>query len=306
MEKYSENSQPRPARFVGLDIGGSKTRGIVWTDGTATSDASVGSTNVQNVSVETARENMAELFALLDAAGATHVLAGAGGVDTVDDAAALAGLISPFVPDARVQVVHDTRLLLAAAGATAGVAVIAGTGSAAWGMNAAGGQSRAGGWGYLLGDEGSGYWLMRETVRYSLRRMDAGEGVDALTAALLDYCGLDTPQELIAHFHMGTTRRYWAAGSPVVFAAARDGHPHALAMVEQAASDLAEMAAMVAGRLNLAGPIVLGSGLGSNVPALQEAFKAQLAKHGISDVQILDRDPIFGIPLILDHMMQQD
>lgn len=292
---------------MGLDIGGSKTRGIVWTDGAVTSDASVGSTNVQNVSVETARENMAELFARLDVAGATAVLAGAGGVDTDDDAAALAGLISPFMPGAQVQVVHDTRLLLAAAGATAGVAVIAGTGSAAWGMNASGEQARAGGWGYLLGDEGSGYWLARETVRYSLRRMDSGERADALTAALLDYCGLDSPQELIAHFHMGTTRRYWAASSPVVFAAAQNGHSHALALVEQAASDLAEMAAKVAGQLNIDGPIVLGSGMGSNVPALQEAFRTQLARRGITDVQILEQDPIFGIPLIVAQgLPQQD
>lgn len=299
MNKNTLNSRPHPARFVGLDIGGSKTRGIVWTEGAVTSDASVGSTNVQNVSAETAKENMAELFALLDVAGATDVLAGAGGVDTDDDAAALAGLISPFVPGAQVQVVHDTRLLLAAAGATAGVAVIAGTGSAAWGMNAAGEQARAGGWGYLLGDEGSGYWLARETVRYSLRRMDAGEGADELTTALLDYCGLDSPQELIAHFHMGTTRRYWAASSPVVFAAAQNGHSHALALVAQAASDLAEMAAKVAGQLNIDGPIVLGSGLGSNVPALQEAFRTQLAQRGITDVHILKQDPIFGIPLIV-------
>ncbi|WP_449373731.1 hypothetical protein [Arthrobacter psychrolactophilus] len=64
------NSPKYPARFVGLDIGGSKTRGIVWSDGVVSSDVSVGSTNVQNVSKETAAENMAELFGLLDATGA--------------------------------------------------------------------------------------------------------------------------------------------------------------------------------------------------------------------------------------------
>ncbi|MFQ4149273.1 BadF/BadG/BcrA/BcrD ATPase family protein [Arthrobacter sp. LAPM80] len=291
---------PNPAaRFVGLDIGGSKTRGIVWTGGAITSDSSVGSTNVQNVSQDAARENMAELFSRLDSAGATRVFAGAGGVDTADDAAALRALISPFVPGAHVSVVHDTRLLLAAAGATEGVAVIAGTGSAAWGVNAAGEEARAGGWGYLLGDEGSGYWLGREAVRHSLRRMDSGEPVDELTAALLDYCGLTSPGGLIAHFHQGTTRRYWAAASPVIFAAAVSGHVPALAMVDQAAKDLAAMAAKVAAQLKISGPIVLGSGMGSNVPALQEAFKAQLAALGLQDVQTLTQDPIFGIPLLV-------
>lgn len=293
------NAPNSPARFVGLDIGGSKTRGIVWTDGAVTSDVSVGSTNVQNVSPETAAENMATLFAGLDSVGATEVFAGAGGVDTDDDAAALASLITPFVAGAQVSVVHDTRLLLAAAGATAGVAVIAGTGSAAWGVNEEGEQARAGGWGYLLGDEGSGYWLGREAVRYSLRRMDSAEAVDELTAGLLEYCGLAEPGELIAHFHQGTTRRYWAAASPVIFAAAERGHVHALALVNQAARDLAAMAAKVAGQLNLAGPIVLGSGMGSNVPALQLAFTSELAALGFNNVQILQQDPIFGIPLLV-------
>lgn len=293
------NSATYPARFVGLDIGGSKTRGIVWSDGVLTSDVSVGSTNVQNVSQETAEENMAELFGLLEATGSTVVFVGAGGIDTDDDAAALSALIAPFVPDATITVVHDTRLLLAAAGATEGVAVIAGTGSAAWGTNAAGESARAGGWGYLLGDEGSGYWLAREAVRHSLRRMDAGQPADDLTTELLNYCGLKAPGELIAHFHQGTTRRYWAAASPVIFAAAAKGHKQALALVAQAAEDLAGMAAKVAGQLTIAGPIVLGSGIGSNVPALQEAFSAQLAQRGISDVHILAQDPIFGIPLLV-------
>lgn len=299
MDKDPLNFLTCPTRFVGLDIGGSKTRGIVWTDGSVCSDHSVGSTNVQNVTAETARKNMAELFAHLDVAGATDVLAGAGGVDTDADAAALRTLIAPFVPDAQVSVVHDTRLLLAASGATEGVAVIAGTGSAAWGINAAGEQARAGGWGYLLGDEGSGYWLGREAVRHSLRRMDSDEPADELTASLLEYCGLSQAGELIRHFHQDTTRRYWAAASPVIFTAAERGHMEARVMVEQAAADLAAMAGKVADQLRIPGPIVLGSGMGSNVPALQDAFKAQLAVMGLHNVHILQRDPIFGIPLLV-------
>lgn len=284
---------------VGLDIGGSKTRGIVWTNGVITADASVGSANVQNVSVATAREHMAELFAQLEVPNATVVFAGAGGVDNDDDAAALRDLIAPFVPGAQITVVHDTRLLLAAGGATVGVAVIAGTGSAAWGSNAAGEQARAGGWGYLLGDEGSGYWLGREAVRYSLHQMDLGAEADELTLGLLDYCKLSHPGELIGHFHQGTTRRYWAAASPVIFAAAANGHKQALLLVDQAGQDLAAMAYQVADQLGIAGPIVLGSGLGSNVPALQQSFTKHLAAKGITDVRILAQDPIFGVPLLV-------
>ena len=95
--------------------------------------------------------NLADLFARIGGGQVAQVYAGAGGIDTDDDAAALAALIEPHVPGARITVVHDSRLLLAAGGASTGVAVIAGTGSAAWGRNAAGDEARAGGWGYLPG-----------------------------------------------------------------------------------------------------------------------------------------------------------
>ncbi len=160
--------------IIGLDIGGTKTHGIRFEDGVPVADESAGSSNVQNVSREDAARNLAELFAKIGGGPVATVYAGSGGIDTEDDAAALAALIAPHVPGARVTVVHDSRLLLAAGHASTGVAVIAGTGSAAWGRNADGGEARAGGWGYLLGDEGSGYWLGREAVRHSLTQMNKG------------------------------------------------------------------------------------------------------------------------------------
>ncbi|WP_460990965.1 N-acetylglucosamine kinase [Sinomonas soli] len=281
--------------MVGLDIGGTKTRGIKVVDGRVVADLEVGSANVQNVSRETAAANLAELFARLEAPDAALVFAGAGGIDTAADAEALASLIRPHAPAARVEVVHDSRLLLAAGGARTGVAVIAGTGSAAWGTNADGEEARAGGWGYLLGDEGSGYWLGREAVRYSLHRMDLGHDPDALTQSLLAATDLAQPGELIAHFHSPQTgRRYWAQQSRVVTEAADAGHAGAGFLVDQAAHDLARMAAQVARQLGIDGPVILGSGLGMNVPRLQEGFRAALAEQGITDVRVLDRDPIFG------------
>ncbi|WP_427017630.1 N-acetylglucosamine kinase [Pseudarthrobacter sp. P1] len=289
------------ATVIGLDIGGSKTRGIRWHDGAIAGDCTVGSANVQNVSLFEATGNLAQLFAGLGADGVDEVCAGAGGIDTPEDAAALAELIGHFLPDARVRVVHDTRLLLAAARTETGIAVIAGTGSAAWGLDAAGAQSRAGGWGYLLGDEGSGYWFGREAVRHSLRRANRGLAPDVLTRLLLERCGLREPEELIAHFHAGTTRQYWAALSPLVFDAADAGHGDSLALVEAAGADLAELAAGCAAPLGNPGPVVLGGGLGMNQPRLQDSFTSQLAARGLDDVRILDRDPVFGALELATH-----
>jgi len=281
---------------IGLDIGGTKTHGVRFEDGIPVADESAGSSNVQNVTRDEAAHNLADLFARIGAGPVARVYAGSGGIDTDEDAAALAGLIQPLVPGATVTVVHDSRLLLAAGRAGTGVAVIAGTGSAAWGRNADGGEARAGGWGYLLGDEGSGYWLGREAVRHSLRRMNQGLPVDPLTSALLKSCGLDHPNKLIALFHSPETgRRFWAQQARHVVAAAAAGHAASAALLDQAGKDLAGLAAQVLGQLGLDGPVILGGGLGMNVAPLQESFRRNLAGAGITDVRVLDQEPVFGV-----------
>ena len=291
-------SSTAPSRdvVIGLDIGGTKTRGIRFEDGIPAADESVGSSNVQNVSRDEAARNIAELFARIGEGPVSRVYAGSGGIDTAEDAEALASLIRPHVPGAVVTVVHDSRLLLAAGRARTGVAVIAGTGSAAWGKNADGGEARAGGWGYLLGDEGSGYWLGREAVRHSLRRMDQGLAVDPLTAALLESCGVDHPNRLIALFHSPDTgRRFWAQQARHVVEAAARGHQESRDMLDQAGKDLAGLALQVLRQLGINGPVILGSGLGMNVVPLQEAFRRHLAEYGAADVRVLDQEPVFGV-----------
>lgn len=285
---------------IGLDIGGSKTRGVRFENGKAVRDETAGSSNVQNVSREAAAANLAGLFGKIGGGQVDRVLAGSGGIDTEDDALALAALIEPHVPGAQVSVVHDSRLLLAAGRTSTGVAVIAGTGSAAWGRNAAGEEARAGGWGYLLGDEGSGYWLGREAVRHSLRRMNKGLEPDALTRALLASCGLDDPNKLIALFHSDETdRRYWAQRASAVVQTAEEGLDASRQLLDQAGRDLAELAAQAVRQLGVPGPVILGGGLGMNVGALQGAFRAGLAVHGVTDVRVLDQDPVFGVLQIL-------
>jgi N-acetylglucosamine kinase-like BadF-type ATPase len=281
---------------IGLDIGGTKTRGVRFEDGAVVADESVGSSNVQNVTRAEAALHLAELFGRIGGGTVAQVYAGAGGIDTDADAEALAALIAPHVPGARITVVHDSRLLLAAGGASTGVAVIGGTGSAAWGRNGLGEEARAGGWGYLLGDEGSGYWLGREAVRHSLRRMNQGLEPDGLTTALLASCGVDDPNKLIALFHSPDTgRRYWAEKARLVVDAAAAGHTASQELVDQAGRDLAALAEQAVRQLGIDGPVILGSGLGMNVPRLQESFRSALAAAGITDVRILEQDPVFGV-----------
>ena len=283
--------------LIGLDIGGTTTHGLRAVDGDVVQEAIGSSANVQNVSPAEAARVLEDVLARLGAADADLVVAGAGGADTPADARALSGLISPHAGSARVRVVHDTRLVLAAGGCSTGIAVIAGTGSAAWGATEDGREARAGGWGHLLGDEGSGYWMGRELVRRALTRLDDGLVPDALDRAVLSSCGVPEPGELIARFHAGADRGFWADLSRVAFeAAAHDDDARRL--VDRAAAALADLAGTVSRRLELPGPVVVGGGLAAHQPLLRERLREAAADRGLTDVRVLDRDPVHGTLLL--------
>lgn len=292
-----------PKVVVGLDIGGSKTHGAVWSGGALIAEARAGSANVQNVTAAEAAGSLGDLFRDLlrqAPAGVVElVVAGSGGVDTADDAERLRALIAPHAPEAVIDVVHDTRLILAAGGADTGIAVIAGTGSVAWGVDTYGREARSGGWGYLLGDEGSGYWVVREAVRRTLHRYDIGQQPDALDSAMLALNGVDTATELIGLFHSGAGRTYWAAQSGAVFDAARAGHDDAVRIIDRAAEDLTLLVLDVTSVIGVPGPVVLGGGLAMHQTDLQARLRARLAAAGVSDVVFLDRDPVMGVPFLV-------
>ncbi|MGP4033715.1 N-acetylglucosamine kinase [Pseudarthrobacter sp. 1C304] len=280
---------------IGLDIGGTKTRGIRIEDGTVTDVRTTGSTNTQNVPVEQAARRLGELLTALGAGEAGRVIVGAGGIDTEADAEHLRRLIAPHSPHSDISVIHDTRLILAAGGADTGIAIISGTGSAVWGVNAAGRTGRAGGWGYLLGDEGSGYWFGREAVRYSMDRANRGQDIDLLTRGLLDYCGLTAPEELISLFHGTAGRHYWADTSRLVFDTACAGHSPSLAIIDSGANHLAGQAATVAARIGMTGPVVLGGGLVTNQQAFQQSITDHLKRRDLTDIRFLAQEPVYGV-----------
>ena len=96
------------------------------------------------------------------------------------------------------EILHADRLLvttdavIALAGATAGrpgIITIAGTGSIAFGRNAAGKWARAGGWGYIFGDEGGGFDITRQALRAALRYEEGWGPATALHGVLLAETG---------------------------------------------------------------------------------------------------------------------
>jgi N-acetylglucosamine kinase-like BadF-type ATPase len=166
----------------------------------------------------------------------------------------------------RIEVVGDATLLLAAGTPEGwGIAVVAGTGSAAWGRDPEGRECRAGGWGATLGDEGSGYALVLAGLRAVTRAADGRGPPTLLTDRILHRFGLRHPPELIPAIHGGGwDRPALAALATLVLDAAEAGDGVALRIVEEGAEELASAVVATALPLGLTTrpvPLALAGGL---------------------------------------------
>jgi N-acetylglucosamine kinase-like BadF-type ATPase len=301
---------PGLGRVLGLDIGGSKTHAIlaeVGTDDGGTTvprqlaECTVGSANIASVGPDEAATALDEIAGQLgfgDPAGhgIDTVFAGAAGADTPAARERLTGLLSHRFPGARIHVDHDTRIILAAGGLTAGTVLISGTGSAAWAPAGDGREARAGGWGYLLGDEGSGYAVARSAVRNALQDSDDGLPAGPLTSQLLARTGAAEPGDLLDLFYRRPERRYWAGLAGIVFGLAASDAASA-AIADDAARHLARLALTVNRRLGTIpdnAPVLLAGGMLVNQPSLAGSVRERLAAGGLTDVRVLDRAPAWG------------
>jgi glucosamine kinase len=288
---------------LGLDAGGSKTKGLRVEGGQVVRSAVAGSANLLSVGAEEASR---QLDILLDELGRTGVAAaciGAAGIHTAAAEQRLQVLLESKLADTPVRVVHDSRLILAAAGLDSGVAVISGTGSVAWGARPDGAEAWAGGWGYLLGDDGGGYGVVRAAVRHALAESDRGRPPDRLTRKLFHSSGVAGAAALLDAFYADPDRRLWATRAAVVFDLAEQGDGPSGRLVAEAADALADLAATVAERLGLSGPVVLAGGLLMHQPLLEAQVRHRLAARSLTDVRLLSAEPVAGAVRLAEQLV---
>ncbi|HUA20026.1 MAG TPA: BadF/BadG/BcrA/BcrD ATPase family protein [Bryobacteraceae bacterium] len=155
------------------------------------------------------------------------------------------------------RMVVTTDAFIALTGATAGepgLIVIAGTGSIAFGRNATGQTARAGGWGYLFGDEGGGFHIVRQALRAALRAEEGWGPPTALRAVLLQTTGAHDMNQLLHLFYTAEFPRDRVAGlAKLVDGAAENGDHVAREILHEAAQQLAILAAAVRRQLFGAG-----------------------------------------------------
>lgn len=190
----------------------------------------------------------------------------------------------------RTLIVNDALIaLVAGVGDAPGVVLIAGTGSIAYGLRADGLAARSGGWGSVLGDEGSGYWIGRHALAAVMREADGRGAKTQLTTLLLEHFGLAEPSGLVREIYEQRARagparfqrQTIAALAPTIARAHADGDVVASEILSQAAEELTRAAASVIERLGMRGsnfPTVLAGGLFSAVPWLADEVTGRLGE----------------------------
>jgi len=273
---------------LGLDIGGSSSRARLAEGGRTLSEASAPGANVALIDPGVVEERLTSLIEQLGSPHPATCCAGAAGAEVPAGKRRLEELLARLLPGASVLVVHDTRLILAAAGLDVGIALIAGTGSVAYARSDDGHEARAGGWGWLLGDEGSGAWIVREALRELMRRREEGVQLSVLGERMLVATESDDLLETISRVQLYHEAGQWAALAGEVFdSLALDAG--AARIIDSAADALASLALRAGAKVGVDGPVVMAGGLITNFPDLASRVQAR-----VGSATVLEEEPVAG------------
>jgi N-acetylglucosamine kinase-like BadF-type ATPase len=246
--------------LLGVDGGGTKTEAIV-VDGSLSimGRGLSGASNPLRVGMDQAASNIRR--AVLEAAQEAGIKL----KDVAVACVALAGISHPvhfqMMREAldralrvkKLQLTTDARAALAGAlDAGPGVVVIAGTGSIAFGINSQGQEARSGGWGYALGDEGSGYDIASRALRAVVASFDGRLQETLLTDLICRKLGVKEVADLPTVIY--DKRRAWmeiAELAKLVTEAARRGDQVAISILAEAGRELGCLARSVIEKLNM-------------------------------------------------------
>jgi N-acetylglucosamine kinase-like BadF-type ATPase len=291
---------------LGIDGGATSTTALLAeaASGRVIGRGSGGPSNIQAVGVEAALEQLdVAVGASFVAAGlARRPLAaaalGLAGVD-LDGADVVRAWAAQVKLANELSVANDATLLFAAGTPEGwGLAMVAGTGSIAFTLDQDGKEARAGGWGYLLGDEGSAFRMGLRGLRAACRSADGITSPTKLLPAMLAKLGTSDPREFIPAVYRGVWDKVAiAALAPVVLELALTDDT-ARAIFESETLELAKTAAGAVANGGLARdgvPVALTGGLLLQSAAFRESFLANLRACGVTPGPVgLVHDPAMG------------
>ena len=287
--------------FLGIDGGGTKTSCAVGDNTKILGMGTWSGANIVRLGVNQARVGIqtAILKACREAGRSpeeiAHTCIGAAGVSVPGVRDTLRQLIAEVVPSS-ITVVGDHDLAFEAAfGSEPGVIVASGTGSIACGRNRKGQDARAGGHGFAISDEGSGHCIGRTAVSLTMRSIDRGE-TTCLYDLILAAWRVE-PADLVRTANAIPAPDF-AKLFPVVVHAEKEGDRTASTVLQQAGTELAELARAVIDRLWAHDEMVrvgMVGGVFKNSAVIRAQFASTLRTlHAAAEIQMTVADPLVG------------
>jgi N-acetylglucosamine kinase-like BadF-type ATPase len=289
---------------LGIDAGGTKTVCLLADEqGAVLSEGRGGGANLHTageLAVEKVLHESMEAAIGDRAITPAAICLGIAGVDREDEMRTVRAVMRRIGYKSRVLVVNDALIgLVAGARDEPGIAINAGTGSIVYGRNAAFEAARAGGWGHMIGDEGSGYWIGRESLAAVMRAADGRGPATGLTAEILTHFNVDdeSRQPRIV-YDREQPRVSVAALGPIIQCVAEQGDAVAGRILERAAEELVLAARSVATRLEMRGDaftFYLAGGVFRVVPWLVDELQRRLVEVAPrAQVEVLHAEPAIG------------
>jgi N-acetylglucosamine kinase-like BadF-type ATPase len=307
------------AFLLGVDGGGTSTEAwISLPGGMVLGRGRAGPSNARAVGNEVARKALGDAIAAafadarLDPAPAAVACFGLAGFDRPEERALLTGWVHDAGWADRLLTANDGDLVVAAGTPEGwGVGVIAGTGSIAVGRDREGRKARAGGWGHLIGDEGSAYAVVIDALRIVARRADGRESPPATGDRLAERLGLALGVSLpalipTALYAPGYDRARIAGLAPEVIAASREDPEAVTPLLEDAGRSLAEQVVAVARALDLPRsglPLALAGGFLLSADVVSAAMIHALTSFGYGVITTSVPDPVRGALVIAERAL---
>lgn len=290
------------ALFLGIDAGGTKTTCVLGDDNSVLSSATAGGSNVVRCGEAAARTELQSAIrtacstAKVKPSQINRLCIGMAGAARPAIDSIVRSAIAETYPG-EVLLVGDMVIAMEAAfGSGPGVIVISGTGSIAYGRNAAGQTARAGGWGFAISDEGSGHWIGRSAIAAVMRVRDESDSPPTvLSDAILRAWNLQSLDELIRAAN--SPQADFPTLCPLVIRL-EESDPLARAVLTQAGMELACFAHVVITRLHLGKdpvPVAMSGGVFRNSSVVRNVFISSLdADRHNATIQADLVDPVEG------------
>ena len=290
------------AYFLAIDGGGTKTECVIGDEHHVLGSAIGGTIKIRKVGTKAAGE------ALQSAISESCERARVTPTQISRTCIGLAGSSIPEVSEwtrstlqkmvsGEVTVVNDTTIAHHAAfRGGAGVLVIAGTGSNVLGINERGETARAGGWGPIISDEGSGFWIGRTAVAQSMRAHDGGRSTDLLNA-IIEAWSLGSREEVVAMANSNPPPDF-AALLRAVLKCADSGDALSREILSSAANELAQLSRIVVRKLWSSGEkvrIAVTGGVFAHSPQIRQMFSNAIrAERPGIEVNLDPVHPVMG------------